>query len=91
MNKIDRQIMSAAKELEDHDTPTRFVSPTAAAHLSMLNAADSMHALLVDRADSLMGCTEGSPEEEELSSITDALEAHEATRWPDGKVPNSKG
>jgi hypothetical protein len=29
-----------------------------------------MHALLVQRADELMGCTENSPEEAELSALT---------------------
>jgi hypothetical protein len=85
MNTIDRQIMSAARALEDDEAPTRSLSPAAAAPGPMLRAADSMLPVLVSRADALMGSTEGSPEEEELASITDAIEAYEAVRWPQGK------
>jgi hypothetical protein len=91
MNTIDRQIMSAARALEDDEPPTRFPPLAAAAPSPMLRAGDTMHAVLVSRADALMGCTEGSPEEEELASITDAIEAYEAVRWPEGKIPGGKG
>jgi hypothetical protein len=50
-----------------------------------------MHALLVARADALMSCTEGLPEEEELASLTDVIEAYETKRWPEGKIPGGKG
>jgi len=38
------------------------------------------YASLVLRADVLMGCTEGSPEEVELALLTDAIEAYEAMK-----------
>jgi hypothetical protein len=37
-----------------------------------------MYALLVQRADELMGCTENSPEERELDALADVIEAYEA-------------
>ena len=58
---------------------------------TLVKEADAMHALLVVRADALMGCTEGSREEEELASLTDAIEAYETKRWPEGKIPGGKG
>ncbi len=53
--------------------------------------ADAMHALLVKRSDALVGCTEGSSEEEELRALADVLDAYEAKRWPSGKVAGGKG
>ena len=52
---------------------------------------DKMHALLVERADALVGCVEGSPEEAELQALTDAIEAYERQRWPLGKILGGKG
>ena len=54
-------------------------------------ATDALHAMLVKRANQLKGCAEGSLEEAELKTITEAVEAYEAVRWPDGKVPGGKG
>jgi hypothetical protein len=61
----------------------------AVSHLA--DVTDRMHALLMDRADALVGCTENSPEETELAALTDVLEAYERQRWPDGKIPGGKG
>ena len=52
---------------------------------------DAMHALLIKRADELMGSTEGSPQEEELRTLADVIDAYEAKRWPSGKVAGGKG
>jgi hypothetical protein len=64
-------------------------SPEAVAHLA--GVADAMYALLVKRADELMGCLQGSQEERELASIVDAVEGYEKRRWPLSKVPGGKG
>ena len=86
MNDINRQIMAAHRELDafTHDGSSGVPSPK-------VRAADQMHALLVARADALMGCTENSQEEAELAALTDAIEAYEGARWSDGKVANGKG
>ena len=52
---------------------------------------DRMHALLVARADALVGCAEGSPEETELAALADAIDAYEAVRWPQGRFPRANG
>ncbi len=53
--------------------------------------SDAMQTLLVERADELVGCTEGSPEEAGLERLTDVIEAYEAKRWPSGKTAGGKG
>jgi hypothetical protein len=83
MTKTARQLRPARRGA---DRAT--ASPGQAVLAKLTKEADAMHALLVLRADALMGCTEGSPEEEELASLTDAIEAK---RWPEGKIPGGKG
>ena len=87
MNKLDKQIMAAERDL-DAFADGGWTSPAAA---SIETPADRMHSLLVARADMLMGCTEGSPEEVELATLTDAIEAYETVRWPNGKIAGGKG
>ncbi len=42
------------------------------------------------RGDALVGCTEGSSEEE-LRALADVLDAYEAKCWPSGKMAGGKG
>jgi hypothetical protein len=84
---VDKQIRAAERDL-DAFAHGGSASPAAA---PLQTPADRMHALLVERADALMGCIEGSPEEAELATLTDAIEAYEAVRWPNGKIDGGKG
>jgi hypothetical protein len=47
--------------------------------------------MLVQRADQLEGCIEGSAEEQEYSAIVSAIDAYERKRWPEGKIAGGKG
>jgi hypothetical protein len=93
---IDRKRISAVRALEALGYVYRddeWLPPTSAP-ISITAEADSMHGVLMDRADALMGCTENSEEEAELKAIVDTIEAYEAKRWPLGKdsnVPGGKG
>ena len=52
---------------------------------SLVPGADAMHGCVIRRADDLAGCTENSPEEQELEAIVDAIETYEAKCSPEGK------
>ena len=75
---------SPARKAKERSDSTEAVTRLSA-------ATDAMHALLVKRADELMGCTENSPEEAELAALADVIEAYEAQRWPLGRIPGGKG
>ena len=82
---IDRQTFAALRKVREEE----WANSEPLAHLTKVSGA--MHALLVKRADELMGCTEGSPGEAELAAIADAIDAYEEQRWPLGKVEGGKG
>jgi hypothetical protein len=92
MSNIDKQRIAAVRTLEamgyvfrdEWIAPAGVTTPATA-------EADAMHVLLVLRADQIEAYTAGSPEETEFKAIADALEAYEAKRWPDSKVPGGKG
>ena len=95
MTNIDKQRVAAVRKLEQlgyrYDggewvQPMPASTTPAVPQHSILAEADALLSALVLRADALEGCTEGSDEEAEFAVITDAIEAYEAVRWPEGKV-----
>ena len=87
MGNIDRQRIAAVRKLKamgyvfrDHEWTGPAMPP-----------AFEADALLVQRADALEGSAENSEEVRELAMIAEGLEAYEAVRWPDGKIPSGKG
>jgi len=94
---IDKQRVTAVRKLEaleysfqDGEWVPPALAPAVATQQSTLAESDAMHSALMQRADALEGYLEGSEEERELAAITDAIEAYEAKRWPECKVPGGK-
>ena len=93
MSNIDKQRITAVQVLEGLGytfAGGEWKAP-AGTVASIVREADAMHGCLVKRTDDLAGCAENSPEEQELEAIVDAIEAYEAKRWPEGKIPGGKG
>jgi hypothetical protein len=91
MSTIDRRRIAAVKALEAMGyrfRDDRWLMPEATGGSP---EADAMHTLLVQRADQVEGCIEGSAEEQELSTIVSAIAAYEEKRWPAGKIVGGKG
>ena len=96
MNNIDQQRVAAVRMLEAlgysyQDGEWVPASPPVGPRSLMTAEVDAMHGVLVQRADVLEGCLEGSEEEVELRAIVDAIETYEAVRWPLGRTQGGKG
>ena len=95
MNEIDRQRIAAVSTLEAlgyEFRSGRWYPPLDAADgTESWPDADQMHALLIARADALIGCPDSSAEQDELVAIGEALEAYEGRRWPHGRADDGKG
>ena len=100
---IDKQRIAAVAALEalgfKYTSDRGWLPPISSEHGTFggilpdfTSEADSMHALLVMRADALMGGPEASSDgTPEIQLICDAVEAYEIKRWPRGKVQGGKG
>ena len=93
MSEIDRRRIAAVSTLEalSYTFRTGRWHPPLHGPFTAVPEADTMHSLLLQRADALIGCTDGSADQDELEAIGEALEAYEAVRWPDGKTDGTKG
>ena len=92
MSMIDKQRVAVVSKLEGMGytfAAGDWVQPANDAAAPAIT--DALHALLVARADALMGCPEESVGACELAAITDAIEAYEAVRWPNGRAGGGKG
>jgi hypothetical protein len=99
VSNIDKQRVAAVWKLEalgyryqgGEWEPASAPAATAGSRSLMTAECDAMHGVLVQRADALESCLEGSEEEIELKTIVDAIEAYEAVRWPLGRTQGGKG
>jgi hypothetical protein len=53
--------------------------------------ADALHTKLVQLADTLIGCSEGSLQEVVCYALTKAINGYQSVRWPQGRVAGGKG
>jgi hypothetical protein len=79
MSTIDRQRIAAVRKLEEmgYTFAAGEWTPPAKDKAVSITGGDTMHTLLVKRADELANCTEGSIEERELAAVSAAIEAFE--------------
>ena len=92
MSIVDRQRITAVQKLEDMGytfSAGEWVPPAEESSVRT-SGGDTLHTLLVKRADELANCTEGSMEERELAAVSAAIEAFEDMWDIDGTI-GSKG
>jgi len=53
--------------------------------------ADALYAQLVQLADKLDGCAEGSVQEAVRYALTEAIDGYQSVRWPAGRTADGKG
>ena len=77
MSEIDRQRITAVKVLDalGYTFAEGDWHPPSGMTAWATRESERMHALLVERADALDGCIEGSPEAREREATADVLEA----------------
>lgn len=94
MSTIDKQRVAAVRKLEQLGytfAAGDWMKPANDSTAVAPVITDALHALLAARADELVSYPEESVGACELAAITDAIEAYEAVRWPNGKANGISG
>jgi hypothetical protein len=96
MSTIDRQRIAAVRKLQAMEYAFDggdWLPPedTQGPKLVTWTEADALHAKLVQLADTLDGCAEGSQQEAVRYALTKAINGYQSVRWPQGRVADGKG
>ena len=95
MSMIDKERIAAVRKLQamgyafdgsDWQSPEDIQGPK----LVTWTEADALHAKLVQLADTLDGCAEGSLPEAVRYALTEAIDGYQSVRWPQGRVADGK-
>jgi hypothetical protein len=95
MSMIDKERIAAVRKLQaigytfdgaDWQPPADPQGPKLVAWAE----ADALYAQLVQLADTLDGCAEGSLPEAVRYALTEAIDGYQSVRWPQGRVADGK-
>ena len=92
MSIIDRQRVEAVRLLTAQGfafTDGGWQPPAGAVEETL--SGDLILGMMMNRAEKLTRCTEGSTEESELEALNLAIDAYQSIRWPGGKIVGGKG
>ena len=95
MSMIDKERIAAVRKLQamGYAFDGSDWQPPEDIHESKLIAwtqADALHAKLVQLADTLLGCSEGSLQEVVHYALTKAINGYQSARWPQGRVADGQ-
>jgi len=96
MSMVDKQRIAAVRKLQaigyafdgaDWQPPATVQAPKLVAWAD----ADALYAQLVQLADKLDGCAEGSVQEAVRYALAEAIDGYQSVRWPGGRTADGKG
>ena len=96
MSMVDKERIAAVRTLQTMGYTfdgANWLPPAPAGTAPKLVAwteADALHAKLVQLADTLDGCAEGSLQEAVRYALTKAINGYQSVRWPQGRVTDGQ-